>query len=82
MARRKQQIQTHFERLMVVVNEGRSSGGGIHATDDLDRRPHRVLATFMYVWRDGSTTPAFLLETPDHQIVERACVKFKVVEVE
>jgi hypothetical protein len=84
MAKRgKRLIQTHFDRLTVVVDEDQVSGGDVYRTDDLSRSArYRVLATTVHVWDDGSTAPVFLLEAPGGRIIERACEKFKVVEAE
>ena len=82
MAKRRRTIQTHFERMTVVVNEKKTSGGSIFRTDDLSHLPYQVLATYLHSWEGGSTTPAFLLKAPDGRIVERACDRFKVVEIE
>lgn len=83
MAKRKQLIQTHFDRLTVVVDEDQHSGSGLHDTRHLLHGvPYRVLATYMHTWGDGTSTPAFLLQDSYGRIVERACTKFKVVEDE
>lgn len=78
MTRRKQLIQVHFQNMKVVRDPDKLYGSGIFDTKELGALPHRVLATFMYCFGPGEYEPAFLLETPDHRIIQKACDRFKV----
>jgi hypothetical protein len=75
-------IEVHYSRLIVMVDDDKVSGSGVFDTRELLHGfPYQVLATFVHIWEDGSTTPMFMLMAPEGKIVERACDRFRVHQV-
>lgn len=83
MARRKTNIVTHYQELLVRLRDDISPAAyGLHSREGLSEgQEYRVLATYLHRWEDGIVSPAFMVEGNGGRILDRVATIFEVVEI-